>query len=299
MARTDISVIIVTYNGMKWIDKCLRKLSESDIELYPIIIDNGSTDDTVTFIQKNHPSIELIQTNENLGFGRANNIGIDLAIAHNAQYVFLLNQDGYVEPDTISKLVNFHKSHPEYGVLSPKQMNGDGSALDKRFDSIVLSESCILRSYKTEETDVFDVSFVMAAFWLISAACIKKVGKFDPIFFHYGEDGDYLSRVRYHGLKIGVVMESIGYHDRHERIVAPVQQIKGFYASQLGSLTNINRSLAFEFSKVSFYFLKNSFRYLSRFQFKLIYENTKYYSNLLGKMPIVLRSRRQNRIPNS
>lgn len=178
-------------------------------------------------------------------------------------------------------------------------MNGDGSALDKKFESIVLSDSCILRSYQTEQTEVFDVSFVMAAFWLISAACLKKVGKFDPIFFHYGEDGDYLSRVRYHGLKIGVVMESIGHHDRHERVVPPVQQIKGFYASQLGSLTNINRSLAFGISKVSFYFLKNSAKYLSQFQFKLIYENTRHYANLLGKLPVVIKSRRKSRIPGT
>ena len=299
MAKTDIYVIIVTYNGMKWIPKCLQKLSESDIELHPIIIDNGSSDDTVTFIKDHYPSIELIQTNENLGFGRANNIGIENAISNNAGYVFLLNQDGYVEPDTISKLVSFHKTHPEYGVLSPKQMNGDGSALDKKFDSIVLSKDCIVRSYKAESTEVFDVSFVMAAFWLISATCLRKVGKFDPIFFHYGEDGDYLSRVRYHGLKIGVVMESTGYHDRHERIVPAKQQIKGFYASQLGSLTNINRSLAFGFSKVSFYFLRNSVKYLSQFQFKLILENVKCYSKLMGKLPKVLRSRRQNRAPNS
>lgn len=72
MAKTVIYVIIVTYNGMKWIPKCLQKLSASDVELHTVVVDNKSADDTVTFIQSHYPSIELIQTDENLGFGRAN-----------------------------------------------------------------------------------------------------------------------------------------------------------------------------------------------------------------------------------
>jgi len=135
----------------------------------------------------------------------------------------------------------------------------------------------------------------MAAFWLISAECLMKVGVFDPIFFHYGEDGDYLSRVRFHGFKIGVVMDSIAYHDRQERVVPEFQQLKSFYASQLASLTNINRSLAFCVGKVSYFFLRFSLNQIKRLKFSLLKENTRLFFNLLSKIGDIQKSRDNNK----
>src|SRR3569623_1941984 len=101
MTKTPlIYVVIVTYNGMKWVDKCLHDVLQSDTNIKVVVIDNRSTDETVNFIKTNYPEIDLTETNENLGFGRANNIGIKQAVKANADYVFLLNQDGYVEKDT-------------------------------------------------------------------------------------------------------------------------------------------------------------------------------------------------------
>lgn len=295
MKTPDIYVIIVTYNGMKWIKRCLSDVLLSDINLNIIIIDNGSTDGTTEFIEANFPALDLIKTNENMGFGKANNIGLKRALKAGADFVFLLNQDGYVEKNTIRKLVEFQASHSEYGVLSPRQMNGDGSALDKKFGSIVLSKKCIVNTFEDSGTIIHDVYFVMAAFWLVSAQCLKKVGFFDPIFFHYGEDGDYLSRVRYHGFKIGVVTDAIAYHDRQERVVPDIQQLRSFYSSQLAALTNINRSLAFCFGKVSYYYLKFSIRYISKFNFSLLRENSRFFFGLLSKTGQIMESRNNNK----
>jgi GT2 family glycosyltransferase len=291
----NIYVIIVTYNGIKWIKRCLHDVLLSDVNVNIIVVDNGSTDGTREFIENTYPDLELIKTNTNLGFGQANNIGIRKALQAQADYVFLLNQDGYVEEDAIRKLMEFHQKHPDYGVLSPQQMNGDGSALDKKFDSIVLSKNCIINSFVDSGTTIYNVYFVMAAFWLVSAECLKKVGLFDPIFFHYGEDGDYLSRVRYHGFKIGVVMNSIGYHDRQERIVPDIQQLKGFYASKLATLTNINRMFALCFSKVTYYYLKFSSKYILNLNFDLFKENNKAYFNLISKTNQILAARNNNK----
>lgn len=297
MKAPSIYVITVTYNGIRWIERCLHDLLSSDIELNIILIDNGSTDGTKEFIKNNYPRLDLIEPAENLGFGKANNIGIKKALRAGADYVFLLNQDGYVQTSTIRKLVEFQIDHPEYGVLSPRQLNGDGSANDKKFETIVLSRKCIADSFEDAGTTIHNVYFVMAAFWLLSADCLKKVGLFDPIFYHYGEDGDYLSRVRYHGFKIGVVMNSIGYHDRQSRVVPDIQQLKSFYSSQLAALTNINRTLAFCFGKVTYFYLKFSVHYLSKLRFGLLKENTKFFFNLLSRTDQILESRNHNKRP--
>src|ERR1700761_2938914 len=186
MKDKNICVIIVTYNGMKWIEKCLHNVLLSDVNPNVIIVDNGSTDGTIEFIENKYPGMEMIKSDTNLGFGQANNVGIIKAYKAQADYVFLLNQDGYVEKDTIRKLIEFNQSHPEYGVLSPQQMNGSGTALDKKFESIALSKKCIIDSFEESGATVNNVYFVMAAFWLISIECLRKVGVFDPIFFHYG-----------------------------------------------------------------------------------------------------------------
>ncbi|MDO3626809.1 glycosyltransferase family 2 protein [Mucilaginibacter sp. BT774] len=290
----NIYVVIVTYNGMKWIDKCLHHVLLSDIPVKVMLIDNCSTDGTAAFVKKKYPQIDIIETGENLGFGGANNICIKKALREDADFVFLLNQDGYLEKDALRKLVEFQMSHPEYGVLSPQQKNGNGSGLDEKFRTIVLGQ-CVTNSFEDLGRTIYDVTFVMGAFWLISAACLKKVGLFDSIFYHYGEDSDYLSRVRFHGFKIGIVMDSVGYHDRQERVVPEMQQLKSFYASQMASLTNINRSMAFCLGKVSYFYLKFSIGYLSKLKFNLLKENTRHYFSLLSKTGQILKSRNQNK----
>ena len=297
MRDQSIYVIIVTYNGIKWLHKCLHILS-SDVKLHIILIDNGSTDGTIAFIENNYPALELIRSDTNLGFGQANNKGITRALKAGADYVFLLNQDAYIEKDTIRQLVEFHLAHIDYGVLSPQQMNGAGSALDKSFENIVLSKKCMISSFEDAGTIIHSVYFVMAAFWLVSAKCLNKVGVFDPVFFHYGEDSDYLSRVRYHGFKIGVVMNAVGYHDREERAVSDIQQLKMFYTAQLAVFTNINHPFILCFLKVMYNHFKRSVSYIRDSRFDLFKENSKEYFNLIfNKINPVLSARSNNKKP--
>lgn len=228
----QVIVIIVTYNGMKWLDKCLASVYNSDIALKVVLIDNGSSDGTLKFIKENYPKIKVINSGENLGFGRANNIGIEYALEEKADYAYLLNQDAYLEKDTISTLISISQKHKEYGILSPMQMNGDGSALDKNFQMI-------LPDYN-ESSQIINTTFVMAAHWLITKDCIKKVGLFDPIFGHYGEDNDYINRAIYHGFKIGICPNIKAFHDRFFREITNEKALDTFYRSNLSVLTNIN-----------------------------------------------------------
>jgi GT2 family glycosyltransferase len=85
-----IYTIIVTYNGMKWIEECLNSILNSSIPVFIIVVDNYSTDGTIKFIKENFSKIILLQQNENLGFGKANNIGISYALKHNADFVFFI-----------------------------------------------------------------------------------------------------------------------------------------------------------------------------------------------------------------
>jgi N-acetylglucosaminyl-diphospho-decaprenol L-rhamnosyltransferase len=215
-----VTVVIVTYNGARWVERCFASLRDSAVALTTIVIDNGSTDDTVTQIATRFPEVEIIRSGSNLGFGLANNVGMARAHAAGAAHVFLLNQDAWIEPDTIRTLVAAQVGHPEYGVLSPMHLNGAGNALDYNF-SVYLAPNHCRRLYSDmflgTLAEVYDVPFVNAAAWLVSRDCIERVGGFSPSFFHYGEDYNYAQRMRFHGLRLGILPAVRICHDRAER----------------------------------------------------------------------------------
>lgn len=217
-----IYVVIVSHNPMKWIDKCMGSLKQSLCSLNTIVIDNNSSDDSGEYIKKNYPEVDYIQLVENLGFGAANNIGIKKAYEANADYVFLLNQDAWIEPDTIVTLIKAHKNEPQYGILSPMHLNGKGDGLDHNF-SLYINPSKCKKLYsdiylKSTKDKLYEVEFVNAAAWLLTRECIETVGGFNPSFFHYGEDNNYIQRTKFKKLKVGVLPTCKIFHDRETRI---------------------------------------------------------------------------------
>ena len=210
-------VIVVTYKGKRWYDRCFISLRESTIPLQTIVVDNASNDGSVEYIKEHFPEIHLIESDENLGFGRANNLAMRYALDQGCDYVFLLNQDTWIEPDTIAKLVNVHGRHADYGILSPLHVSPDGQRLNMLIDDGksqykknfgMLSDLCC-----GTPKELYPVVYVNAAAWLLSRKTLETVGGFDPIYFHYEEDDDYLNRVRYHKLGIGVCVQSRIVHD--------------------------------------------------------------------------------------
>jgi GT2 family glycosyltransferase len=247
----NIYCIIVTHNAIKWIDKCISSLINSSININIVIIDNASTDHTINHIKKKYPQIHLIENKMNLGFGYANNIGIEYSYKNCASHFFLLNQDAWVDKYTIETLIKIQKENDFY-IVSPIHLNGNGSSIDNNFfESIIIKEknnllvSDILlyglRPY-------YYVNRVNAAFWLLSKNAIKNIGGFDPIFYHYGEDMQYCQRVLFHNYKIAIVPSVFGYHDREIFGNIDVLNKNSVYMSLMLNYTDINRSL-FEISK--------------------------------------------------
>ncbi|MFA6857045.1 MAG: glycosyltransferase [Treponema sp.] len=237
----NIFVIIITYNGINDIDRCLKSIAVSTIPLHTIVIDNASTDMTVSFIKKNYPNIHVIESVENLGFGKANNIGLKYAMEHNCDYVYLLNQDAWLLPDTIETLVTVQKNNPEYGVISPLQITASQQNLDKNFSACCaecphILDDLLLNNLK----EIYPVPFTMAAHWLITRFCLQKVGFFNPIFPHYGEDDNYENRLSYFNIPNGICPIAKAVHNRSDRKRTRQQEIYKYYISLLKNSLNIS-----------------------------------------------------------
>jgi len=239
-------VVIVTYNGMAWIDKCLGSLQNATIKPDVFLVDNGSNDGTQAFVLEKYPEVMFHQSEKNLGFGKANNLGLQYALDQNYDFVYLLNQDAWVEPNTFELLIDCMQRHPEYGILSPLQCQANMKNLDESFLNCLTSlfkkellsriVNCALMDKK--ENEPYEVGMTMAAHWMISRRCLEIVGGFSPTFPHYGEDVNYNDRMHYKKLKMGVVLGAKAVHDRENRKNEVKKLMQMSYMAELVYLSN-------------------------------------------------------------
>lgn len=215
-----IFAILVTHNPGKWLDKCFGSLRNSTIPVNIIVVDNASTDDSLSIIKRDYPEVDIILSKENLGFGRANNRGIRKAYNEGAEYILLLNQDAWVEKNTIELLIQYHKKESNFDIISPIHLDGTGKRVDNNFSNYIIPAQCknfisdVLLN-QVRET-LYEIEFTNAACWLLTKKCIETVGGFNPLFYHYGEDNNYLNRLHYHGLKAGLCPAASIFHDRKQ-----------------------------------------------------------------------------------
>lgn len=221
-----IYFIIITYNAMKWAERCFSSLRKSSVPVNCIVVDNGSTDGTQEYIKTLFPEVDFIQSEENLGFGKANNIGIEKAYKAGAEFFYLMNQDAWIFENSVEELLKVYDNYPdkdEIGILSPMHLDGSEKMFDKHFE-IYLSRNTgnnrlisdyVLKKVKTQ----YELDFVNAAHWMIPCATIEIVGGFNPYFFHGAEDYDYKNRVAFFARKTLIATSSFVVHDAKQEYV--------------------------------------------------------------------------------
>lgn len=267
-----VLVIVVTYNALRWADQCFGRLRESEEPVDLFVVDNGSTDGTQDYLRSHCPEAVFVQNPSNTGFGQANNIGLRYALEKGYEYVYLLNQDAWIFPDTLGELIAAHQKHPENGILSPMQFQADLRELDvqfyKRLDISSILDSRLepaepdMESFRSLmfQTNITEVPYIMAAHWLISRDCLRKTGLFSPIFPHWGEDENYCDRAIYHGFKVGCVFSAKAVHDRAvRREPVSVKVRRNYYMKTISGMSRISaprRGLLYAFTYACYNVLK-------------------------------------------
>ena len=289
-----VLVIIISYNFEHWMDKCLGSLRQSTYPIHTIVIDNGSLDHTVQRIRKDYPEVRLIVNSKNLGFGSANNIGMKIAIEEKYDYVFLMNQDTWIEPQTIQILVETSLAHPNYGILSPIHLTAKGDKLDSGFADY--------SGYKQLEelplSPITPIPFINAAFWMIPTDVLRKVGGFCPLFYHYGEDKDFVNRLHYHHYTVGYSPKVFGNHDREYRPMTHEGFLRTEYVYHLSEYANINYNWSEALGYGVLAILKKATIALLKGKFKLSKEYACMTGQLLTRTKEVMSFRKINRLSN-
>lgn len=292
-------VIIVSYNFERWMEPCLGSLKKSELKPDIIVIDNASQDRTVNLIESRYPEVRLLKNDRNLGFGAANNIGLKIAIEEGYDAVFLMNQDTWIDSNVLGTLAELSRLHPEYGIISPVHLGGNGRKLMSGFARYSgLGEGAdkeqIARNGSPAE--VVPISFVSAAFWLIPVSVLRKVGGFCPLFYHYGEDVDYINRVHYHGYLTGYSTVAFGCHDCEGRKNSREKWLHLEEVYHLSEYANINYSFIKAFGYGIVAIVKKALQALLRGKMADFADFVKMTFRLLGRTGEINRWRRKNKL---
>jgi GT2 family glycosyltransferase len=208
----DVSIIIVNWNTRKLLQNCLKSVYErtGDVKYEVIVVDNGSTDDSVEMVKKNFPQVNIIENAENLGFARANNIGIQTS---KGRYICLINSDITLLDDCIGKLISFMDSRPAVGITGPKILNSDRTIQHscRHFPSIwnnlcqslglnhLFPKSAFFSDWIMDywgHDSIRSVDALSGCFLMVRRKALEEVGLLDEDFFIYGEDLDWCRRFR-------------------------------------------------------------------------------------------------------
>ncbi len=194
----DISIIIVSWNAREFLLKCLESIPSGigGLDAEVIVVDNASSDGSARAVRDMYPGVKLLPQSENLGFARANNIGIR---GSTGQYVCLINSDVIVLPGCIEKLFFFLNEHPGAAIAAPKVLNPDMTVQPScwRFPSL---PGALLSSIGLDRLNYFPldrtrrVEAVSGCFMMVRRKAIDGVGLLDERFFFYAEDKDWCKR---------------------------------------------------------------------------------------------------------
>lgn len=212
----NIAIIILNWNGK---EDTLASLQSIERLEYPnfqvILVDNGSSDDSVTAIRAAYPHIFLIETGANLGFAEGNNVGIRAALKTDADFILLLNNDTIVDAHLLTAFMTRFNAHPEVSILGAKlyqqalpdtldHWGGCWNPKTARFDLIGLAEK--------EPKRPPHLDYVCGAALIARRSAWEQIGLLEARFFLIWEEADWCMRAKQHHLNIDVCDEAIVWH---------------------------------------------------------------------------------------
>ena len=209
----DASIIIINYNTRVLIKQCLQSVFEKtqDIDFEVIVVDNASHDGLQEMLKKEFPQVKLIESSENLGFGKANNLGAKHA---SGKYLFLLNPDTILLNNAVKILFDFMEKNPNCGIcggnlydenINPVHSFGQLLGIGKELRAF-FSLPAILAFNVTEEAQ--KVGYITGADLMINRGLFNNIGCFDEDFFMYYEDAELTYRVKRAGFDVYSVPQS-------------------------------------------------------------------------------------------
>lgn len=270
MKKENIAIILVNYNGISDTIECIKSIKNIKNENYKIIVvDNNSKNSEAERIEKSFPEIEIIKSNDNLGFSAGNNLGIMYAIKNEYEYILLLNNDTIIDPDMINNLLMYSNNKtitvPKmYYYYDNRRIWYGGGNINKYTGRAMHNNMNKLDENLVE--DVEECSFATGCCMLIHTDIIKKIGGLNEEYFMYCEDTEYSLKALMNGIKIVYVPKAKLWHKVSKSTGGAISAFSVYYMTR-------NRFMYMEeyknyFSIFAYYFTLFT-RYIRIIQYKM------------------------------
>lgn len=229
-----VAVVVLNFNGVDYIGKCLeslRKLNTDGLKVSFLVVDNASSDKSIDYIKQNFSEFDLIQTGENLGYAEGNNVGIRQGLDLGVEWIWIVNPDIEVHPDSLKSLITFSSSHTRAGILGSKVYFSPGFEFHKAkykksdigkviwyaggrvdWDNIQSDHRGINEVDSGKYDKASRVDFITGASMLLKSEMLNEVGLLDRKYFLYFEENDLGQRAMKSGWELWYVPQSIVWH---------------------------------------------------------------------------------------
>src|SRR5690606_20751009 len=216
--------------------ECLHSLQRTTYAHHQVVVvDNGSTNGSPELLEREYPWVQLIRLPENRGYSGAVNAGIEYALAVEADFVFVLNNDTVVPPDTIGSLVDAFSGDPAIGIVAPKILYYDRpdrvfSLGDRSYRLLPMPRGFgYTQRDRPDFAGIMEFDYVPACAMLIRTDLFHHVGFFDVTYFMYYEDADFCRRARDRGYRVLCQADAVIYHkaslsaDKNKTVISRVR----------------------------------------------------------------------------
>lgn len=231
-STNKVSVVVPNWNGVDDLGNCLDSLLAQSLQPRIIVVENGSKDGSLEFIEQNYPSVEVIVHKKNKGFAGGVNAGIRQAIKDKDEFVALFNNDAVADKDWLKNLVDDLTINDDTGIATCKLMSIDKKHLDSTGDMYTVWGLPYPRGRSEPISDKYDdwlqVFAASGGASLYRVSMLQEIGLFDEDFFAYYEDVDLSFRAQLADWKVRYVPEAMAYH----KIGATSSKIQGFTTYQ-------------------------------------------------------------------
>lgn len=213
-----VAIILLNWNGKKDTLECLASLKSLSYPNYQIIIvDNGSTDDSVSAIHSAHPHIPILETHANLGFAGGNNVGIEWALRHHAEWILLLNNDTTVDPSLLTALLTTANLPPHPKIIGAKILRYQEPTTIDHFGGFwnpsraeFTSPDSGLPNHAYLKPRAAD--YVCGAAFFFHRSVPETIGLLETRYFLFWEETDYCTRAKQAGFHIWTTPQAIIWH---------------------------------------------------------------------------------------
>ena len=242
MKLPDVEIVVLNWNGKRDTLACLASLEKLQYpDVHVIVVDNGFADDSVDAIRSLYPPesgrLTVIENGKNLGYTGGNNVGIRQALNNGAEFIWLLNNDTLVEPDSLGLLLRAALANPSAGILGPRVLcYPDTHLLYSKGESFNLWFN--RRTVNVGEEDRRDevkprkVDYVVGCSMLVSKKIIEQVGLLDETYFAYFEEIDWCFRGRKAGFEVLYVPEAVIYHKGGASTGGTISPLASYYRTR-------------------------------------------------------------------